>query len=168
MKPATVIGIDPAAKTGFFAYKHTDRSIQMTELLEAPKKFTYDRKIKWISDAVADCFAEFKPEEIALVSIETFVMKGKSGQVLQNLIGGIIARVPYEVELVHVSNTTVKRIVGGSCDDDKEAVAWGVKKYFADYSAESEGTIRGLIGKQQWDLTDAGAIAITGWEGQRK
>jgi Holliday junction resolvasome RuvABC endonuclease subunit len=155
----TVIGIDPGSTTGVAIFDTDTKSIELAELYEAIHD-DYDDKIRWLSDAVKECIDDTK--NIELICIETFVMRGKGGQQLQKLIGGYISATPDGVPVRHVFNTTVKKLVGGKGNDDKEAVANGVLTYFSS-NVESKRKILKIISKEQWDLTDAFAIGIAGW-----
>jgi Holliday junction resolvasome RuvABC endonuclease subunit len=155
----TVIGIDPGSTTGIAIFDTDTKDIELAELYEAIHD-DYDDKIRWLSDAVKECIDDTK--NIELICIETFVMRGKGGQQLQKLIGGYISATPDGVPVRHVFNTTVKKLVGGKGNDDKEAVANGVLTYFSS-NVESKRKILKIISKEQWDLTDAFAIGIAGW-----
>jgi Holliday junction resolvasome RuvABC endonuclease subunit len=98
-----------------------------------------------------------------LVCIETTVMMGKGGQTYQKLVGAFVSRIPYNVTIRHVFNTTVKKLVGGSGHAKKDAVAEGVLHWFRD-NKEARELIRELIQMEQWDILDAFAIGIAGYE----
>jgi Holliday junction resolvasome RuvABC endonuclease subunit len=155
----TVIGIDPGSTTGIAIFDTDTKDIELAELYEAIHD-DYDDKIRWLSDAVKECIDDTK--NIELICIETFVMRGKGGQQLQKLIGGYIAATPDGVPVRHCFNTTVKKLVGGKGNDDKEVVADGVLTYFSS-NAESKRKLLKIISKEQGDLTDAFAIGIAGW-----
>lgn len=163
---AVVIGIDPGSTSGIAIFDTDTREIVMAEIYQAIQK-DYDKKIKWLSDGFAETFEPPDGVVADLICIETFVMRGKGGQQLQKLIGGYVARVPEPTPIAHVYNTTVKRLVGGKGNNDKEQVANGVLKFF-ESNRESKRKLLKIIGKEQWDLTDAFAIGIAGWMEYKK
>jgi Holliday junction resolvasome RuvABC endonuclease subunit len=156
-----VFGIDPGATTGIAVFNTETKTIDMAEVYEAIHD-DYDDKIRWLAEIMSECFELYKPADLELIAIETFVMRGVGGKQLQKLIGAYIAATPERIPVRHVYNTTVKKLVGGKGSDDKEAVAEGVARYFKS-NKQSYDKICKIIGKEQWDLTDAFAIGIAGW-----
>lgn len=155
-----IMAVDPGSTTGLVVFDTETKEIDMVELHVAVHK-DYDRKIKYLADALTDCISEYATGELSLICFETFVMQGVGGKQLQKLIGAYISRVPESVEIRHVFNTTVKKIVGGIGSADKEKVADGVLKYFSS-NKESKEEIQKRIYDEEWDITDAFAIGIAG------
>lgn len=159
------MGIDPgtgrSSPTGLVVFDPETLSISMVENLWAGHDDN-DRRIRWLMLQVQEALESYSQGEIDLVAIETFVMYGKGGQTLQQLIGAYIGQVPFDVKIIHPFNTTVKKIVGGKGDADKEEVANGVCKFFGS-NAESKKQIKDLISAEEWDKLDAFAIGIAGW-----
>lgn len=99
----------------------------------------------------------------SVVSFESFVMAGKSGQSLQRLIGSIQAALSDSIGIMEVPNTAVKQIVSGSGKGDKEAVADGLLAYFKGKNRETYELVRALKKNNQHDVIDAIAIAVSGY-----
>lgn len=167
-KRKLLFGVDPgtgrASPTGLVLIEPASMAIRHAIELGASDKVT-DRRIKTISD-------HFELELLQLESqiknatfdvyMEKFVMKGKAGQVLQQMIGGLISRVPRTMGLDHVQNTTVKLVIAGHGHADKTKVAEGVA-YLVRKNPEAAKLIFKWIDDGNWDLIDATAIALAGW-----
>lgn len=104
---------------------------------------------------------ELVEENIGSIHIESFVMRGRSGETLARLVGGIITIVPKGATFVEVANTRVKKIIGGSGSDDKKTVAMALKKFYP----KDVTLIEGLIRKEDFDALDALAIVTAGLKG---
>lgn len=164
-----VMGIDPgtgvSSPTGVVAFDAETRLILLSEIING-KKIEKERRARWIASGLAELIDTLSADpitKIGLVSIETFVMRGKGGQTLQNLIGALESRIPDDARIQRVFNTTVKRIVAGSGDAEKLEVALGVLAWFNDI-AISANEVRSMIKFEKWDLTDALAIGIAGYK----
>lgn len=160
-----VIGIDPgtgrSSPTGFAAFDPDSREL----VYETTFTSTHDdnkRRIKDIADQVEECLIALDPDLEVTVVTETFVMQGKTGMLLQRLIGAIHASVPYRHALLEVFNTSVKRIVGGSGKADKAALAASVQQWMSSEDP-THARIKAHIRAQNWDITDAIAIGIAGY-----
>jgi Holliday junction resolvasome RuvABC endonuclease subunit len=163
--PPYVMGIDPgtgrSSPTGLVVFDPDTLAISMHENLWALHEDN-DRRIRWLMLQVQESIEVYSQGELSLIAIETFVMYGKGGQTLQNLIGAYVGQVPFDVKIIHPFNTTVKKIVGGSGAADKEQVADGVLRFFLS-NRDSAYVIRELIREEEWDKLDAFAIGIAGW-----
>lgn len=159
------IGIDPGtgvkSPLGLAIFNPETREIIYSLAIGTTNKFLPHR-IKDISDKLAAHFkwlALIYSQAEVTVYVESFVMRGKGGETLQRLIGSVLGRVPYEFDVVEVSNTKVKNRIASHGHADKSAVANGVLKYFND-----SDTIKDLIDSGLWDELDAFAIGIVGNE----
>lgn len=157
-----VLGIDPAtgvASPTAVALIDTEKAELINYWCIQPKQPTHQQRIAYIAQEVQYIIYRECPERIY---IETFVMQGKSGMLLHQLIGALMAAAGYRHSpnrVGSVFNTTVKRIVGGSGGADKVVVAEGIKRILAN---PSHAHIDELIAKRNFDATDAIAIAIAG------
>lgn len=124
------------------------------------KKKTANERLKEITSQIQ----EQMTGEADLICIENFYLRGLGGQTLQRMIGASIGVSPSKTPIQEVQNTTVKRIVGGTGKADKETVADGVYHWFAERDSESVGIIQRLICDEQWDILDAFAIGIAGYQ----
>lgn len=158
-----ILGIDPASgKTsncGIAVFNYDSKDIYAYEAARSNSNIIYER-IYEIPRKVANQYLEItgQPTE---VYIEAFVMRGKSGQTLQRLIGGIISHLPKKASINEVFNTTVKKIIGGSGASTKQQVALGVLNWFGPNEKSCE-IIRELIYAEEYDILDAFAIGIAG------
>ena len=89
-------------------------------------------------------------------------MRGKGGETLQRMIGAYMSQFPYDCPSIHVQNTTVKKVVGGSGKAEKDQVAAGVAAWFSSNSA-SASLIKELTLKHEYEILDSLAIGITGY-----
>lgn len=124
-----------------------------------------EHRIKEIADQFEAELAAIYPIEGAnfYCYIESFVMRGKGGMTLQRLIGAILSRVPYDIPIEHVQNTTIKLIMAEYGHADKKSVAEGSAYYLRD-TPNSKYLIYEMIeSDDSWDILDSLAIAITGW-----
>lgn len=162
-----VIAIDPGtgrtSPTGFVAFDPDLRMILHHQRVTSTHKDTRHR-IKDIFEQVSTAISAIDPDLEANVFCESFVMRGKGGETLARLTGAFMVAVPYEISFEFVQNTTVKRIVGGSGKADKAAVAKGVYLWFENAPLETRAKIEQLIEDEEWDVLDALAIGIAGWE----
>lgn len=159
-----VIGIDPASNSvGFAAIDPDARELLFTSLIVAdPNESSRDR-IRYIAEEISLLLAGIDPDLNAFVFSENSVMRGAGGATFQRAIGAIQSRVPDWMNLEDIQNSTVKKLVGGRGQADKQTVAIGAEYWFPERS-ESREQVRTLRALLQWDVTDAIAIAIAGWE----
>lgn len=164
-----IIGIDPGtgitSPTGIAIFR-SNGYIEKLATISSTKRENLDR----LRDVAAGIKREV-PNRNALLVIETFIMQGKGGQTLQRLIGAVIAAAPEKVKVADVFNTTVKRIVAGNGAAEKIQVAQGVLKWFKtrkDVKRTSVETVTKLISLKQWDILDALAIGIAGYEENKR
>ncbi len=163
-----VIGIDPgsgvSSPTGFSVFNPETKEILYQGNIGTRYKLLQHR-IKDISDvleaAIKDVTDNY-PKHNILVCIEYFVMMGKGGEVLNRLIGSFMGRLPYNVELLHVQNSTVKLKMAGHGHADKSLVAAGVASWFLSNDKSCKQII-GLTLANEYDILDSLAIGVTGW-----
>lgn len=162
-----VMGVDPgtgvSSPTGVVVFDTQTKLILLDEIIDGGK-IQKERRARWIAGGLSECIDYINKGnmKLELVAVETFVMRGKGGQTLQNLIGALEGRIPDDIKIQRVFNTTVKRLVAGNGDADKREVAAGVLKWF-EGCPESENEVRAMIEREKWDSTDALAIGIAGY-----
>lgn len=164
-----VIGIDPgtgvSSPLGFAVFDIASRDILAIDEIYPGESYKQRRlmplykKIRSINNQI-EPFVLMYPG-LKAVYIESFVMRGKGGETLQRLVGGIMAIVPDGIPFREVANTRVKMIVGGKGSADKEQVAKGVLAFFSP-NPESKKIIEKAIEVKAFDALDAFAIAIAG------
>jgi len=166
--PDIIIGIDPgtgiSSPTGFAVVNTTTREILYAGNITTNRKELAHR-IKQISDifekTVLDIAATY-PDATITCYIEQFVMRGKGGETLQRLVGSLLGRIPYDLGVEYIQNSTVKSVIAGHGQADKVSVARGLEGHFLT-NAESHGLIKELVIKGEFDILDALAIGVTGW-----
>ena len=149
--PTGLTVFDPHTKDIFYASNVTTKFKQLAH------------RIKDISDQVEKVLKEVEESNTdreVIVTIESFVMRGKGGETLQRLIGGFLAKTPYLFRIEHVQNSTIKKVLAGHGHADKNSVAAGTLDFFAD-NAESVALIKQLLSKQELDILDSLAIGAT-------
>lgn len=158
-----IMGIDPASgKTSncgiaVFDYETKDIYACDTAASGSPE---VTKRIQEIPRRILEYYEHFKDKKPEII-IEAFVMRGKSGQTLQRLIGGIISHLPIGIPITEVFNTTVKKLVGGHGGSTKQTVAIEVLNWFGSNERSCE-IIRELIYAEEYDILDAFAIGIAG------
>ena len=159
-----IVGIDPAtgvsSPTGVAVIHGPTKTILGTFALHAKQK-KLEHRIKSLSErveAIVLSFLEVSPVE---VHIEYFILRGKGGEMLQRLVGSFLGRMPVEVNIGSVHNTTLKKVIAGHGHASKVEVAEGVLRFFKGHPV-SEAHVRRLILLKNWDELDALAIAIVG------
>lgn len=161
-----VIGIDPGtgakSGTGIAIFNPELKQIMSTFCIKPDGKTPLHVRIQEISNEIKELVVNRYPAKVSLYCMEHFVMRGKSGETLQKLIGGIMSIIPESAKFVEVHNMTIKKEMGGI---SKEEVAAGVLNWF---KGGDEITVRSLIEGGHWDITDALAIGIVGYEGLNK
>lgn len=90
-----------------------------------------------------------------VVGIESFVMKGKSGETLAQFKGAVMSGLPFEADIREVQNTTVKKYAGNSGKADKLQIAEALKEKLP----ASKELLQELIDNGRWDEVDAIGIA---------
>lgn len=161
-----IISIDPgsgiSSPTGLTVFDPQTKEILYASNITTKFKQLAHR-IKDISDQVELVFKEVQEatdgREI-VVTIESFVMRGKGGETLQRLIGGFLSKTPYLFRIEHVQNSTIKKILAGHGQADKASVAAGTRDYFAS-NPDSVKLINLLLSKQELDILDSLAIGVT-------
>lgn len=157
-----ILGIDPATGVASptalaLVDTETNKLIDYWIIQPNTKKLNHQQRVAYIARAAQGIIKEVKPDKIF---VETFVMQGKGGMLLHQLIGALMAAAGYDDPwtIDTVFNTTVKRLVTGNGGADKLAVANGVMTQLFN----SKETLADLILNRLFDVTDAAAIAIAG------
>lgn len=171
MKRTIIIGVDPgtgvSSPTGFVGIDSYTREILWQEKVGSKHK-KLEHRIREISELIDMHLISVdqgkEPSTQVLVCIESFVMRGKGGESLQRLIGSILGRVPYGFTVVHVPNTRMKHVMGGSGRADKPEVGQGVLEWFEGENPSAVKQVKILLADREWDILDALGIAITGFE----
>ncbi len=161
-----IISIDPgsgiSSPTGLTVFDpHTKEILYASNVTTKFKQLAH--RIKDISDQVEIVFKEVEESATGreiVVTIESFVMRGKGGETLQRLIGGFLAKTPYMFRIEHVQNSTIKKVLAGHGHADKNSVARGTQDYFAS-NKDSDALIKRLLSKQELDILDSLAIGVT-------
>jgi Holliday junction resolvasome RuvABC endonuclease subunit len=97
------------------------------------------------------------------VCIEQFVMRGKGGESLNRLIGSYMASIsPSQGNVIHVQNTSVKKVIAGHGHADKASVSAGLETFFSS-NKESVAIVKTLTQRGEFDILDALAIGATGY-----
>jgi len=118
-----------------------------------PKSKSQNARLRELNEFATVLLGSIDPDAELTVVVESFCIRGRGNQILQQVIGALKAAVPAHAQLIDVPNTTVKRLIGGSGKADKQAVAAGVaKRLNIDVSELSP------------DQTDALAIALAAME----
>lgn len=167
-----IVSIDPgsgiSSPTGLTVFDpHTKDILYATNVHTKFKQLAH--RIKDISDQVELVFKEVEDANSGreiVVTIESFVMRGKGGETLQRLIGGFLAKTPYMFRIEHIQNSTIKKVLAGHGHADKNSVALGTKDYFAS-NPDSIKLINQLLLKQELDILDSLAIGVT-WAKSQK
>lgn len=163
-----VCALDPgtgaSSPTGFVAFDPDSRELLHAQNVTSSHK-RFEHRIKDIAEQVSDGLSAIDPELEVFVYIESFVMRGKAGEMLARLTGALMSAIPYEHNVGLVYNTTVKKRVGGSGRADKKEVAKGVYLWAAQNPATKKA-VGELIEAGEMDVLDAFAIGIAGWMGE--
>ena len=119
------------------------------------------KRIKQIAAFLASEFKKLEAEnEDYIIIVESTVMQGSGGQSLQRAIGAAMTVSPSARRLEFVYPMSVKKhITGVGKGSDKKAIADGLKKWFPNNELLFQ-----LTASSRWDILDAVAIALTGWE----
>lgn len=160
-----VVGLDPGtgktSPTGFAAFDPETRALIHTERITSEAEEYRDR-YREIAGRIGELLEVIDPDMDVLVVCESFVLRGKGGEILARLTGAFMAAVPARQRFAFVQNTTVKKIVGGHGRADKHEVALGVFAWLSGNDETSE-QVRHLINNAEWDVLDAIAIGIAGY-----
>jgi Holliday junction resolvasome RuvABC endonuclease subunit len=156
-----VVGIDPATrKCGLCVFDPETKEIFGAIVVESSNS-NYIIRTRDIVNKICLQLALFP--DAKQVFLEKFAMQGVAGEMLHKFIGACQFALGEDRSIKEVRNTTVKKIVGGHGHAEKSEVAIGVLNYFAEDEV-SRNHIEQLIVDEQWDITDAFAIAIAGLE----
>jgi len=161
-----IVSIDPgsgiSSPTGLTVFDpHTKDILYASNITTKFKLLSH--RIKDITDKVYEIFKEIEDSSTGreiVVTIESFVMRGKGGETLQRLIGGFLAKTPYMFRVEHVQNSTIKKVLAGHGHADKNSVAAGTLDFFAS-NKDSVDLIKRLLSKQELDILDSLAIGVT-------
>lgn len=156
-----VIGIDPGtgakSGTGFAVFEPQSKKILQTFCIKPDAELPLQDRIKEICRGLEEFVTIKYPPEESLYCMEHFIMRGKSGETLKKLIGGIMLTLPDGAPFVEVHNMTLKKVMGGGIS--KLGVAEGVLGWF-----RGAKLVEDLIEGGHWDITDALAIGIVGYD----
>lgn len=163
-----IIAIDPSSgvssPVGISVIDPADMSIiEATNLFTKYKKLEHRiRDLSLQIKALIDAIQAEVPEYKVLVAIETFVMVGKGGQILQNACGAIMAQIPFHYDLVQVHNTKLKSFIAAHGAADKKTMGRGLEKFFASNPASLQ-KIKDLTERGESDIIDSLAIGVYAW-----
>lgn len=171
--PDIIIGIDPgtgiSSPTGFSAIDvHTKEIFYAGNITTNRKELAH--RIKHISDIFENTLLDIvkaNPNATITCYVEQFVMRGKGGETLQRLVGSLLGRIPYDIGVEYIQNSTVKAVIAGHGQADKTSVARGLEGYFLT-NPKSYGLIKELVENGEFDIIDSLAIGITGWRTKPK
>lgn len=159
-----VVGIDPASNTvGLSVFDPESKELFIFEQIVAPKSSDVHKRIVYLHDQVSAKLMIVDLEEASYAFVESTVMRGRSGQILANATGALIAAIPYWCEYSAIQNTTVKKLVGGKGDADKVEVARGVLAW-AQGNNETVEKVRAAIQAGHFDALDSLAIGVAGYQ----
>lgn len=171
--PLLIVGVDPSSGSS----SPVGLSIfdpQTMDILEAVNLHTKHKKlehrIKDLADQLETVFKVIEkdaPEYKVIVAIETFVMAGKSGQILQNAIGAFLSRVPYHFQVELIQNTTMKKVIGGTGSAEKKTIGRGLEAFFED-NIDSFKLIKQLTDRGEVDIIDSIGLGVTAWLKSKK
>lgn len=160
---ALVVGIDPASNTvGLAIFDPDTRELFVFKQLAAKRTDDVHKRIVYLHDELSKELMALDPDEQTYAYIENTVMQGRSGQILANATGALMAAVPYWCEYQPIQNTTMKRLVGGTGKADKVEVARGVLAW-AQGNDETVRKVREAIQDGHFDQLDALGIGIAGY-----
>lgn len=158
------IGIDPgsgkSSPTGFAAIDPDTKTLIFKQNVRMDCD-DFAHRIKGISSEVADLVSSVDPDIEVNVYIESFVMRGKGGEMLARLTGALMACIPYERQIAFVHNTTMKKDIAGHGRAEKEEVA-NALFIWAEGNSETQEEITNLTIAREWDILDAIGLAVAG------
>lgn len=158
-----VVGIDPASNTvGLSVFDPESKELFIFEQIVAPKSSDVHKRIVYLHDQVSAKLMIVDLEEASYAFVESTVMRGRSGQILANATGALIAAIPYWCEYSAIQNSTVKKLVAGNGKAEKTEVARGVLAW-AQGNAETVEKVRAAIQAGHFDALDSLAIGIAGY-----
>lgn len=161
-----VIGIDPgtgaSSPTGFVAFDPDNMELLHAEKLTSTSK-SADRRLQEIAEQARELMSVIDPEVEVFVFVESFFIRGRGNQVLQQIIGALKAAAPKRAYVADVANTTMKKQIAGHGRAEKHEIGLNLLGYCAPRNDDSRTTIQIWIDRGEWDLTDAFGIGLTGW-----
>lgn len=92
------------------------------------------------------------------VRTECFVMRGKGGETLARLVGGLIANLSWDCTFVEVHNIKLKCFITGRHKATKPEMGQGLISKLK--NLPSIDAVQKLIDNNNWDAVDAACIAI--------
>lgn len=158
IRPTVFIGIDPGTnKAGFAVIKdgallQLDQASSKSEDLRSRIHSIATQVSKWVNKFTK----EFGPHNVC-VGIEEGVYRGKAANALLRLIGALEYKIPADIVITRINQSTVKKEMG-SGKFDKIQVAHAVLKHFGD--SVSNRVLTEAINLEEWDKTDAVAVAL--------
>lgn len=168
LKRTLVCGLDPgtgaSSPTGVAIFDPETKEIIALKNVAPPKAVTkFSHRVRFISEEVEELLLSVNPYSEQLYTyVESFVMRGKGGEMLARLTGALMSIVPWHSEFDLVANTTVKKLVAGHGRAEKVEVANAVLVYFSTNDASKQVVLEAMK-KAEWDQLDALAIGIAGY-----
>lgn len=158
-----ILGVDVGSgiksATGLAFFDPVGMTFETKELRPDDKKAPANERLRNIASKFSNCIFM---EGFSIIAFESFMMRAKSGETLQRLIGALMAATTNE-KIVEIANTKIKQIIGGNGRSEKEEVANGLEAYFIKKNRSSAEKVRALKNKQAWDSIDALAIAVSAY-----
>lgn len=165
------VGIDPGSSsspTGLAIIRMDTGALVHVTAVNGPKKGDWWSKLSFIEKTLKDDLHVAEMQFGGLGHIEKifieetqfrFRMANLTFQRMIGMYGLMAIRFLQNPEgLVLISPTTVKKWIGGHGGCEKPELAGKAAQYFQD--RESRDTMRTLIEEEEWDVTDAVAIAL--------
>lgn len=168
-KRVLVCGLDPgtgvSSPTGFALFDPETKEILALHNIAPPKDVKhFPHRIRFIAEEAEELMLAVNPHATQMYTYyETFVMRGKAGEMLARLTGALMAIIPWHSESDGVANTTVKKLVAGHGRAEKVEVAQAVLVYFSTNEASKQLVLQAMK-KAEWDKLDALAIGIAGYK----
>src|SRR3990167_7125428 len=152
-----IMGIDPGGKTtGVVIIKH-NKLLCYCKL--TGETFTFRQKMKTYTMKIEEMIQKYKP---SFVFCEEPFLRGKANKLMNRLLGAIEVSCSKQVSFVHPMTVKAHFSTVGK---DKKELAKEVRKRLA-LTSRRDCDI--LISKEEWDITDALAVAFYGLDKYRK
>lgn len=171
--PKLIVGIDPSSGVSSPVGLSIIDTATM-EIVVATNLFTKHRKVEHRIRDLANQLAvyfqniqEALPDESVIVAMETFVMVGKSGQILQNARGAFMSVIPYQYEMIEVHNTKLKNFIANHGAADKKTMGRALEGFFKQ-NETSLTLIKELTDRDEADIIDSICIGVYAWENLKK
>lgn len=165
-----ILGIDPTSGAesllGVAAFSTVSLDILLLEAVKTDPQYkkSMPKRVKQLASQLSLYMCSVIPER---VYIESTVMRGKGGESLARATGAFMVQAPIEASITFINNGTVKKIVGGHGKAEKLQVAEGLLDFFKSNDSSVVKISRAING-EEWDKTDALAIAVAGYLSESK